>query len=162
MMTALIFGGNVAEAGARGAVYGGTSGAVVGGMAGSRADKAAEAKQQAARDKEIENFRKKVGTDGFNGVVALAECKHDIAIANARQASASKKSDYSLAGIWLEVLTEGDRQNQEAAAALFPELVSRDRTIDTEADAETKMNEELQKLKSIRAEYGLPIDCSAS
>ena len=39
MVTALIFGGNVIEAGARGAVYSGTTGAVVGGMSGSKADK---------------------------------------------------------------------------------------------------------------------------
>jgi len=37
--TALIFGGNVGEAAARGAVYGGTSGAVVGGLSGSEVDR---------------------------------------------------------------------------------------------------------------------------
>ena len=161
MMTALIFGGDVAEAGARGAVYGGATGAVAGGMAGSRADQAAAEQQQAARDKEIEEFRNSVGTDAFNGVVALAECKYEIALANARQAAASGNPDHSLAGIWLEVLIEGDRHNQSATAALFPELVSRDREIGSEAEAETRMNETLQEIDVIRAEYDLPVDCPA-
>ncbi len=39
MATALVFGGNVADAGARGAVAGGSSGAVVGGMSGAQRDK---------------------------------------------------------------------------------------------------------------------------
>lgn len=160
MMSALIFGGNIADAGARGAVYGGTTGAVAGGIAGSRADKTAAERRQAELDQEVEAFRNSVGTDAFNGVVALAECKHAIAVANARQAATSSNTDHSLAGIWLEVLIEGDRQNQAAAEALFPELVARDKAVGSEAETQLRMNEALQELSEIRSEYGLPVDCS--
>ena len=107
MVSALLFGGNIAEAGARGAVYGGTTGAVVGGMSGSKADQAVAAQNQAEREADLERFRTEIGTDAFNGVVALAECKHEIAIANAREAAKSNKSDYSLAGLWVEALDSG-------------------------------------------------------
>ena len=161
MVTALVFGGNVAEAGARGAVYGGTTGAVVGGMAGSKADKAVAEQKQAEREAELEQLKSRIGTDAYNGVVALAECKHDLAIANAKEAAKSSNSDYALAGVWVEALTEADRQREAQARALFPKIVERDRDIKAEADAEARMREALQELGNIRVEYGMPEVCSA-
>ena len=161
MMMALVFGGDVVEAGARGAVYGGTVGAVAGGMSGSQADRAAAAREQEKFDEDIEEFRKSIGTDAFNGVVALAECKHEIALANAREATNSTNSDYALAGIWVQALTEADRHDEAKTRALLPELVSRDPAVSSEADAETLMSETLQELRDIRQYYDLPVDCAA-
>jgi hypothetical protein len=161
MATALIFGGNVGEAAARGAVYGGASGAVVGGMAGADVDKQVAAQEQAERDKENAKFRDEIGADAFNGFVALAECKHDIAIANAREARKSRNRDYSLAGLWIEALTEADRKNTDAASELFPELVSKDKEIKTVDDAELRTDNALLRLGEIRVEYDLPKDCTS-
>lgn len=161
MVTALVFGGNVAEAGARGAVYGGTSGAVVGGMAGSRADKAVAEQRNAEREAEIARFREQVGPDAFNGVVALAECKHEVALANAREAKKSGDSHYALAGVWVEMLTEADRNREAEARAMFPEIVERDRDFRSDAEVEAKMREALSSLGEIRKEYDLPAVCDA-
>jgi len=161
MATALIFGGNDGEAAARGAVYGGASGAVVGGMAGASVDKQVAAQEQAERDKAIAKFRDEIGTDAFNGFVALAECKHDIAIANAREARKSRNRDFALAGLWVEILTEADRKNPDAASALFPELVSKDKDIKTVGDAETRTADAVTHVGEIRAEYDLPKICSS-
>jgi hypothetical protein len=161
MVTALVFGGDVVEAGARGAVYGGTTGAVVGGMSGSKADNAAAEQQQAQRDAELAQFEKRIGSDAYNGVAALAECKHDVAIANAREAAKSSNSEYVLAGIWVEVLAEADRQHETQARALFPEIIERDREINTDAEVEARMQEALHELGAIRAEYDLPEACSS-
>ena len=160
MATALIFGGDVGEAAARGAVYGGASGAVVGGMAGARADDQVAAQKAAEREREIAQFKQEIGTDAFNGFVALAECKHEIALANAREAKRSRNRDFALAGIWVETLTEADRNNDEAARALFPELVANDREIADEASAADRLAITLDKLGEIRAEYDLPTTCN--
>jgi len=161
MATALIFGGDVGEAAARGAVWGGSTGAVAGGIAGADVDKQVAAQEQAERDKEIAKFRDEIGADAFNGFVALAECKHDIAIANAREARKSRNRDYALAGLWIEVLTEADRQNPDAASALYSELVSSDKEIKTVSDAESRTDTALQQLGKIRVEYDLPKDCKS-
>ena len=161
MFTAWVFGGDVARAGARGAAYGGSSGAVVGGMAGARVDDAVAAQEQARQDAQIKEFREKIGTDAFNGLVALGECKHQIALANAREAAKSGKKNFVMAGVWVEVLTEADSNRAEAASALFPRLVSLDRDVKTEADAQAQTSELLQQLREIRVEYGLPAVCSA-
>jgi hypothetical protein len=161
MATALIFGGNVGEAAARGAVYGGASGAVVGGMSGAGVDKQVAAEEQAERDRKIADFRDEIGADAFNGFVALAECKHDIAIANAREARKARNRDHSLAGLWIEVLTEADRQNPDGASELFPELVSSDKEIKTVGDAQLRADAALQRLGEIRVEYDLPKDCTS-
>ena len=160
MVSALVFGGDVVEAGARGAVYGGTTGAVVGGMSGSKVDQAVAAQKQADREAELEQLRNEIGTDAYNGVVALAECKHEIAIANAREAASSSNSDYALAGIWVEALTEADRHNETEARTMLADIVARDREVKTEADAEARMRKALQELGNIRVEYDLPAACS--
>jgi hypothetical protein len=160
VVTALVFGGDVAEAGARGAVYGGATGAVAGGMGGSKVDKAVAEQERAQRDAELAELEKQIGTDAFNGVVALAECKHDVAIANAREAVKSNNANYALAGVWVETLTEADRQREAQARTLFPEIIRRDRDIKSEADAEAQMREALQELGNIRVEYQMAAVCS--
>jgi hypothetical protein len=160
MVSALVFGGDIADAGARGAVYGGATGAVAGGMAGSRADRDVAARKQAEYEAELMRFRKEIGADAYNGIVALAECKHEIAIANAREAVKSNKPDYVLAGVWVEALTEADRQNEQAARAMFPELIKRDSEVKTEANAEALLHEASQELSDIRVENKLRANCS--
>ena len=159
MVTALIFGGNVGEAAARGAVYGGTTGAVVGGMSGAEADRAAEQQRQAERDAEVAKFRDEIGEDAFNGISALANCKYSVAIANADVAQQSRNRDFSLAGYWVEALIEADRGDMDAARAVLPEIVSRDREIKTDADAEGRLGDALQSLADIRSEFDLPAKC---
>lgn len=161
MFTAWVFGGDVARAGARGAAYGGSSGAVVGGMAGARVDDAMAVREQARQDAQIKEFRENIGTDAFNGLVALGECKHQIALANAREAAKSGQKNFVMAGVWVEVLTEADSNRAEAASALFPRLVSLDRDVKTEADAQAQTTELLRRLQEIRVEYGLPATCRA-
>lgn len=161
MVTALIFGGNVAEAGARGAVYGGTTGAVVGGMAGSNVDQQVAQQEQAQREAQLAKFRKEIGPDAYNGVAALAECKHSVAVANAQEATRSSNKNYALAGLWVELLTEADRRNDAKVNALLPEVVEKDRDVNTLADAEVAMGQALKKLEDVRVEYGLPAACPA-
>lgn len=159
MVSALVFGGDVAEAGARGAVWGGTTGAVAGGISGAQADKAIAAQEQARRDAEMARIRQEVGDDAFNGIIALAECKHDVAIANANVAANSRNKDYALAGVWVAALSEADRQHDAEARALYPTIVAHDREVKDEAEAEALLREALQELGDIRVEYKLPAVC---
>ena len=72
----------------------------------------------------------------------------------------SNKADYALAGVWVEALSEADRNHEQKARALFPEIVMRDHELKTEADAEARMHEVLQELGNIRVEYDKPAVCS--
>jgi len=159
--TALIFGGNVGEAAARGAVYGGTSGAVVGGMSGAEVDRQVAAQEQAEYERRVQEFREEIGTDAFNGFVALAECKHEIALANAREAQKSRNRDFALAGLWVEALTEADRQHADAAAAFLPAIVEKDRDIKDTGVAQARLEEMLGKIGEIRVRHDLPASCDA-
>lgn len=158
--TALIFGGNVGEAAARGAVYGGASGAVVGGISGAETDKRVAAQERAEYERRVQEFRDEIGTDAFNGFVALAECKHGVAIANAREAQKSNNRDFALAGLWVEVLTEADRAQTDAATAMLPEIVEKDRKIKDAKDAQARLDEALVEMGEIRTRYDLPASCS--
>ena len=157
--TALIFGGNVGEAAARGAVYGGTSGAVVGGMSGAEADRQVAAQEQADYERRVQEFRDQIGTDAFNGFVALAECKHEIALANAREAQKSRNRDFALAGLWVEALAEADRGQAEAATAMLPAIVDQDGDIKEVAGAQARLDEALTGIGEIRKRYDLPVSC---
>jgi hypothetical protein len=158
--TALIFGGDVGEAAARGAVYGGASGAVVGGLSGAEADRRVAEQERLEYERRVEAFRKEIGNDAFNGFVALAECKHDVAIANAREAQRSNKRDYALAGLWVEALTAADRDGAAAAKPLLTDIVGRDREVKDEADAAARLNDGLVRMSEIRKQHDLPLACS--
>lgn len=161
MVTALVFGGNVGDAAARGAVYGGSTGAVVGGMSGSKQDKAQAAAKVDANDKRLEELRKKIGDDAFDGIVALAKCKHEVAAANAKVAMESGKRDYQLAGLWVDVLSSADQRRETEARARFPEIIKLDRDIKSDADAEAAMRTSMEELGDIREAYALPRVCPA-
>ena len=155
MVSALIFGGNVGEAAARGAVWGGTTGAVAGGISGSQQDQMKKAQQ----DKTIEKLKADLGEDAFNGLVALTDCKHEVALGYARTAARSENKDYALAGLWLEILAFADQKKEDKARQLFPDLIAKDSKISLEAQAEETMRKALQRLMDIRGEYNLPKTC---
>ena len=157
LVSGLVFGGNPMERAAQGAVIGASSGAVAGGMAGARADQA----EKSRRDEQLAKLKKEIGTDAYNGLEALAGCKHEVALANAKTAAKSDNKNFALAGLWLEVLTYADSREEEKARVLFPELVSRDPKLGSEAGAEEKMRKALQGLMDIREEYGLPRVCGS-
>ena len=156
LVGALVFGGDPAEAAARGAVWGASTGAAAGAMAGSQVDAAEKQK----KEQNLENLKKAIGEDAFNGLVALAECKHEVALAYGRTAAASKNQDHALAGLWLEVLAYGDSRQEDQARELFPQLMEKDKDVTSEEQAEAVMRKSLQRLMEIRGEHGLPEVCS--
>lgn len=160
MVGALVFGGDVVEAGARGAVYGGTVGAVAGGVSGSKRDKAVAQQQAEQNEQELQKLRNEIGDDAYNGVVALADCKYEVATANAQVAQQSKNRDYALAGLWVEVLIDADQRRESAARERFPELIKQDRKLKNEADAEAAMRDGIQSLGDSREKYGLSRVCT--
>jgi hypothetical protein len=156
LVSALVFGGDPAEAAARGAVYGGAVGATAGAMGGAQVDKKVAQQQQATE----ENLRKNIGDDTFKGLQALADCKHDVALTQAGIARQSENPNFSLAGLWLEVLSYADQGNETRARSLFPEVVKTDWDINTEAEAESTMRKTLNKLMDIREQYNMPRVCT--
>ncbi len=164
VVSALVFGGDPAEYAARGAAWGASTGAVAGAMSGARVDEAQQARQaeaqQAQRAADLERLKAEIGTDSFNGLEALADCKHEVALAYARTATRSDKEDYALAGLWLEVLAYADSGEEDQAQALLPDLVAKDSKLHSVAQAEENMRKALQSLMNIREEYDLPRVCS--
>lgn len=155
VVSALIFGGDVGEAAARGAAWGGSMGAVGGAISGAQQDSAIKKQQEDAAAK----LKMNLGDDAFNGLVALANCKHDVAASHANTAKSLDNPKFALAGQWLEVLTLADQREEGKARALFPALIEKDPEIDSEAKAEESMRKALQGLMKIRAEYNLPQTC---
>lgn len=156
MVSALVFGGDVGEAAARGMVWGGSTGAVSGAIAGAQAD---HAKKTAEQKAELERLKQQLGEDAFNGLSALAECKHEVSLGYARTAAQSDTPSYALAGLWLEAITFGDRGDSAQVDAILPDLIAKDPKINSDADARMSLDEALAKLKEIRKEYKLPESC---
>ncbi len=164
VVSALVFGGDPGEYAARGAAWGASTGAVTGAMSGARVDEAQRAQQaeaqRAERAAQLERLKAEIGEDSFSGLEALADCKHEVALAYARTATRSNNADHALAGRWLEVLTYADRRDEVQARALLPDLVAKDPKLQSEAQAEENMRKALQSLMNIREEYELPRVCS--
>jgi len=156
LVSALVFGGDAGEAMARGAVYGGAVGATAGAMGGAQVDK----KLEQQRDATAEALRTKIGDDAYEGLEALADCKHDVSLKQASLARQSDNPNFSLAGLWLEVLSYADQGNEARARELFPEVVTDDWNIESEAEAEADMRQTLTKLMDIREQYNMPRVCT--
>ena len=129
---------------------------MTGGIAGAHANSAEQKKENAAR---VASLKKELGDDAYNGFVALAACKYEIALGYARSSAQSKNNHYALAGLWIEVLTEAERKQQEKARALFPEIIERDEKIKTEQEAEAFMKEAKEKLQIVRDDFDLKGSC---
>ncbi len=69
----------------KGATRGATTGAVAGAMGG------------------LAKLKQEIGNDSFDGLVALAECRHDVSLSQAARAKQSQNPNFALAGLWLEV-----------------------------------------------------------
>lgn len=156
MVSALVFGGDPMDRAARGAVYGGTTGAVAGAIAGSQAD----AQQKDQTEKELKKLREDIGDDAYDGLAALAECKHSKSIQQAVKAQKGENPNYVLAGLWLEVLSYADQKDEAKARDMFPTLIEKDWNIKTEAQAEESMRKGLSALMDIREEFDMPRVCS--
>lgn len=157
LVSSLVFGGDPVDRAARGAVWGASTGAAAGAMAGAQAD-AAKKKQI---DAELEKLKKEIGEDAFNGLEALADCKHEVALGYARTAVDSNNKDHALAGLWLEVLTYADRKEEEKARELFPQIVANDTKIQTETQAEESISQAINDLMDIREEFKMPRVCGS-
>jgi len=157
LLSSVIFGGDPLESAAAGAAIGAGVGAASGAIAGSEADQA-RAQQLKARE---ERIRRQIGDDSYEGLAALAECRHDTSLRQAKKAARSSNDDHATAGLWLEALTYADQRQESKARALYPALIKTDANIRSEGEAEQTMRELVQGLTEIRSEYGLPPVCKA-
>ena len=126
-------------------------------MSGAQVDEKLEQQRQAS----AEALRGKIGDDAFDGLKALANCEHEVSLKQAELARQSENPNFSLAGLWLEVLSYADQGNEAKARELYPEIVTKDWDISSEAEAEATMRDTLNKLMDIREQYNLPRVCSA-
>lgn len=157
LLGSLVFGGSAVEGAVGGAVVGMGAGATAGAIAGAEQDR----QLAAARQAEIDAFRARVGDDNFNGAVALVQCRHDDALAEAAKAAQSGNPEYRLASNWLKALTFTDHRQEAQARSLYPALVDLDPDIGSTDSAELKMRDLVQRLTTVRASNNLPQICPA-
>jgi hypothetical protein len=160
LVTALVWGGDPGEHMARGATAGATIGAIGGAVEGSNRAQAEKDYKAAQEQQEIEQFRREIGNDAFDAVVALAECRQEVAIANARVAATSTNSNHALAGLWVQALTFEDQGDQAALSEITPEIIQWDRGINDSEQFNQELATAYRDLIDIRAEYSLPLSCS--
>ncbi len=158
MVGALIWGGDVGEAAARGAAWGATSGAVSGAIVGGQQDKQVALQERAKAEKEL---RKKLGDDGFAGLSALATCKHKVALGYAETAQENSSEKYRQAGFWLEAVTYMDQGDTVKAAKVLDEIAATGWKNHTREEVEQLSREAYQGLINIRQKEKLPEACKS-
>jgi hypothetical protein len=150
---ALIFGGDPIDAAARGAVVGATIGGVAGGVQGS---------QRAAQSQSQDDvLRQAIGSDAFNGLESLVNCRYGQATQSASAAQRSSNSNYALSGLWLQALILTDQRKETDARALYPALISKDADISNDGQAEAALRDLQTDLAQSRREAGRATVCSA-
>ncbi len=160
LVSALVWGGDPGEHMARGATAGATIGAIGGAVEGSAKARAQKDYAAAREQQEIDRIRREIGSDAFDGVVALAECRHEVAIANARVAARSTNSNHALAGLWVQALTFEDQGDTARLDAVEPEIIRWDRGINDSGQFRQELDAGYRELIQIRKEHSLPPGCS--
>lgn len=127
----------------------------------SQTRSSAQPQTQAQQDAELEVLRKEIGRPAFNGLGALAECRHQDSLTKAKKARKAKNPNHRLAGLWLEVLNYADLHQQEQVTSLLPAIVKEDWDIDSVAQAQATTREAAAELITIRKDYKLPLVCPA-
>ena len=64
-------------------------------MAGARVDE----RRRTHRATQLERMKQEIGEDSFKGLEALADCKHDVALAYGRTVAQSDNKDHALAAL---------------------------------------------------------------
>ena len=159
MVSALVFGGDVGEAAARGAVWAGTTGAVAGGVRGAEQAERNEQARQREKQQQIDRLRREIGDDAFRGLEALAECNHAVASAYAQTAMDSDNFDYALAGYWLDIMTRAELGKTAEVESMLPALVEHDKHIASVEQGRRQLDEVLEELADIREDYGSQRSC---
>ena len=159
LVSALVWGGDPGEHMARGATAGATIGAIGGAVDGSNKAQTKKDSEAAQEKRELEQFRRDIGSDAFDAIVALAECKQEVASANARVAAKSTNSNHALAGLWVQALTFEDASDESGLLAITPEIIRWDREINSQSQFDRELKNTYRDLIDIRAEYALPLSC---
>jgi hypothetical protein len=161
LVHAMIWGGDAGEHMARGAAAGATVGAIGGAVEGSSRARAEVDQKARQEQQELDQIRRDIGNDAFDAIVALAECRQEVAIANAKVAAGSSNSNHALAGLWIQALTFAEQGDEASLQAITPEIIRWDREIDDATQFDRELQDGYQGLVDIRAEYSLPLKCSS-
>jgi hypothetical protein len=162
LISSLVWGGDPGEYMARGAAAGATVGAIGGAIDGSGQASAKKESQAAQEQRELDQFRHDIGNDAYDGVVALVDCKHSVALANADVAEESRNGNHALAGLWLRALTLADQGNEAGLDEIAPEIIRWDRNIANTTQFDNELNQSHSDLMDIRADNQLPRTCADS
>jgi hypothetical protein len=161
LLTALVWGGDPGYHVARGASVGATVGAIGGAVEGASRAEAQKQRDEAYEQREIEQYRRDIGNDAFDGIIALAECKHEVAMANARAATNSKNGNHALAGLWVQALTLDDQVETDSELdQVVTDIVRWDRAMDNPSQVNRELASTREELLDIRTEYHLSRTCS--
>jgi len=150
----LIFGGNVVQGAVSGAAIGAAAGAATGAVSGSMADSAAKEKtvKPAAADAEL---RKRIGDRNYASALLLAQCKHQDAIASARDTAAATQDPNERAfALLLQGVAAEESGDKALTASIYPQIAKQNGGTVDKARADTL--EGVIKVQAVRREHGLP------
>ena len=96
----------------------------------------------------------------FAGVVALVDCKHPVALANAQDATDSTNGNHALAGLWVQALTFADLGDVSGLHEVTPEIIRWDRAIANTSQFNIELEKAHDDLMDIRSDYMPPRSCN--
>lgn len=160
LISSLVWGGDPGEYMARGAAAGATVGAIGGAIEGSSNARAEKERQAAQEQRELDQLRRDIGNDAYAGVVALVDCKHAVALANAQVATDSTNGNHALAGLWVQALTLADQGDVSGLHEVTPEIIRWDRKIANTSQFDSELKKAHDDLMDIRSDYMLSRSCN--
>ena len=160
----LLWGGNVIEGAVKGGVVGGAAGAATGAVSGSMADSAKEnapKPKPAAADQAA--LRKKIGDRNYATTVLLTQCRHQDAIASARETlGASRDKDERVYALLIQGIAAEESGDKALASSIYPKVVQEDPARGSVEKVRADALEGVMKVQATRREHGLPPVCKTT
>lgn len=139
-----VFRGDVLERTVEGAAIGAGVGATAGAMRGSSEDA---------------ELKRTLGPDGYRAAMALVDCRHDQAYADAAIGQASDDAEYSLIAHWIEAVIAEDEDNRERTDEVAARLVDLDDTMRNTEDVRVEIRLLERELHDLRRRLGRRATC---
>jgi tetratricopeptide (TPR) repeat protein len=119
-----------------------------------------KAKDQQAKQKQLEELKENIGDQNFEAANLLAHCKHRQAIGAAQKAySSTQKSDQRLFALYIQAVAAEESGDRELASSVYDQAIKDDPSKGPVEKVRAQCLEGVMKVQKVRQDYGLPPLC---
>jgi hypothetical protein len=119
-----------------------------------------KAKDQQAKQKQLEELKEKIGDQNFEAANLLAHCKHRQAIGAAQKAySSTQNPEQRLFALYIQAVAAEESGDRDMASSVYAQAIKDDPSKGPVEKMKVQCLEGVMKAQKVRKDFGLPPLC---